>query len=160
MKRLMKKVLNLFVVPAYAARTTASDPLQKFKFSVAIPGLPTSIGFQKISGLTEETNVAEYNEGGTDFTMKMPGIMSVGEVVCERGEYADTNFHDLMHRTLTDMNLRNTVVITKKNRYGDVARVYKLANAWVSKWEGSEMDAGSDDVAIEKITIQFEYYLR
>ena len=60
---------------------------------------------------------------------------------------------------LTDSNLRNTVIIEILDRFGNTKRTYKLAEAWVSKWEGSDLDASSDDVAIEKLTVQFEYFL-
>ena len=60
---------------------------------------------------------------------------------------------------LTDSNLRNTVIIEILDRFGNAKRTYKLAEAWVSKWEGSDLDASSDDVAIEKLTVQFEYFL-
>ena len=55
--------------------------------------------------------------------------------------------------------MRNTIILEKLNRYGETVRTYKLAEAWVSKWEGGDSDASSDDVAIEKITIQFEHFL-
>ena len=83
----------------------------------------------------------------------------MGEVTAERGSYADTAFHDLFKQTLTNSSMRNTIIFEQLNRFGETVRTYKLAEAWVSKWEGSDADAGSDDVAIEKLTIQFEYFL-
>lgn len=65
----------------------------------------------------------------------------------------------LYKKVLTDSNLRNTVIIEILDRFGNTKRTYKLAEAWVSKWEGSDLDASSDDVAIEKLTVQFEYFL-
>jgi len=154
------KVLDVLTLKAHAmARTASADPLQKFKFRLTIPGLPTGIGFQKVSGLTHEINVTEYDEGGFDFTHKLPGKQKVGEVVAERGMYADTSFQKLLKSALTDANARNTVIFEQLDRFGATVRTYKLAEAWVSKWEGSDADASSNDVAIEKITIQFEYFL-
>lgn len=156
---MFKKLLGLIAINAFAARTTSIDPLQKFKFRLTVPGLPSGIGFQKVSGLTHEVGVTEYDEGGFDYTHKLAGRPKVGEVTAERGSYADSSFHDLMKRTLTDPSMRNTVIFEQLNRYGEAVRTYKLAEAWVSKWEGSDGDASSDDVAVEKLTIQFEYYL-
>lgn len=153
------KLLNHFFLKVHAVRTASQDPLQKFKFHINVPGLPTEIGFQRVSGLTDEVSVIEYAEGGTDYLMKIPGRRKVNEVTCERGQYSNSGFHALMMKTLTDKTLRNTVIITQYNRFGKSAVVHKLANAWVSKWEGSDLDAKSDDVAIEKLTLQFEYYL-
>lgn len=156
---MFNKLLNVIAKDAHAARTTSVDPLQKFKFRLTIPGLPSGIGFQKVSGLSHEVGVTEYDEGGFDYTHKLPGKPKVPEVTAERGSYADTSFHDLLKSTLTNPNLRNTVIFEQLNRFGETIRTYKLAEAWVSKWEGSDADASSDDVAIEKLTIQFEYYL-
>ena len=156
---MFKRLLGLVSINAFAARTTSVDPLQKFKFRLTIPGLPSGIGFQKVSGLTHEVGVAEYDEGGFDYTHKLPGREKVGEVTLERGSYADNSFHNLLKQTLTNPNLRNTIIIEQLNRFGEPARTYKLAEAWVSKWESSDFDASSDDVAIEKLTIQFEYFL-
>ena len=153
------KLLNKLFLNAHAVRTAAADPLQKFKFRITIPGLPTTMGFQKISGLSDEVSVIEYAEGGTDYMMKIPGRRKVNNVVCERGTYKNSGFHALMMKTLTDKNLRNTVIISQQTRFGEIAITHKLANAWISKWEGSDLDAKSDDIAFEKLTIEFEYYL-
>lgn len=156
---MFKKLLNLFTIKAHAARTTTVDPLQKFKFRLTIPGLPAGIGFQKVSGLSHEVGVTEYDEGAYEYTHKLAGRPKVGEVTAERGSYSDNSFHELFKQTLTNPNKRNTVIVEMLDRYGRTVRTYKLAEAWVSKWEGSDLDASSDDVAIEKLTIQFEYFL-
>lgn len=154
----MNIIKKLFMT-VHAARTASLDPLQKYRFRVTIPGLPSEIGFQTISGLSHEISVSEYSEGGYEYSHKLPGKPKVGEVTCEKGAYQDTSFVDLFKATLTNPNFRNTIVIEHLDRFGNVGRTYKLAEAWVSKWESSDLDASSDDVAIEKITIQYEYLL-
>lgn len=141
------------------ARTIANDPLQKFMFRVTVPGLPTGLGFQKVGGLTREVGVVEYLEGLYQYTHKLPGREKVSEVTLERGSYATKELEAQYKKVLTDSNLRNTVIIEILDRFGNTKRTYKLAEAWVSKWEGSDLDASSDDVAIEKLTVQFEYFL-
>ena len=133
--------------------------MQKYKFRLTVPGIPTEIGFQKVSGLTHEVGVAEYTEGGYDYAHKLPGKPKVGEVTLERGAYRDRMFEAMIKDTLTNPDMRGTVIIEHLDKYGEVARTYKLAEAWVSKWESSDLDSSSDDVAIEKITLQFEHFL-
>ena len=130
---MMKNILGLVSIKAFAARTTSVDPLQKFKFRLTVPGLPSGIGFQKVSGLTHEVGVTEYDEGGFDYTHKLPGRQKVGEVTAERGSYADNSFQNLLKQTLTNPSMRNTVIFEQLNRYGETVRTYKLAEAWVSK---------------------------
>lgn len=149
---------SIFLV-AHAARTSTLDPLQKYKFRLTIPGLPSEIGFQTVQGLNLEVGVTEYSEGGYDYAHKLPGKPKVGEVTCERGVYADSTLSSLIQTTLTNPDFRQTIIIEHLDRFGNAAKTYKLAEAWVSKWEGADLDASSDDVAIEKLTIQFEKYL-
>lgn len=156
---MLKNLFNLLSVRAFAQRTSVDDPLQKFNYRLLIPGLPSGIGFQKVSGLGEEVNVTTYAESGSDYDLKMPGRRKVSEITAERGEYADYSLRSLLKDALTSSNFRKTIIIQKLNRFGGVAKTYKLAEAWVSKWEGSDMDASSDDVSIEKVTIQFEHYI-
>lgn len=153
------KLTALVVKDVYAARTASLDPLQKYKFRLIIPGIPTEIGFEKVSGLTHEVGVAEYAEGGWDYSHKLPGKPKVGEITCERGAYRDRMFEVMIKETLTNPNMRGTVTIQHLDKYGEVSREYRLAEAWVSKWESSDLDATSDDVAIEKITMQYEHYM-
>ena len=142
------------------ARTFANDPLQKFMFRVTIPGLPAGIGFQKVGGLTREVGVVEYLEGLYEHTHKLPGREKVGEVTLERGAYATKELEDLYKKILNvDTATRSTVVIEILNRFGETKRTFTLEDAWCSKWEGSDLDATSDDVAIEKMTLQFERFL-
>ena len=147
------------IMKAFAARTISNDPLQKFMFRVTVPGLPAGMGFQKVGGLTREVGVTEYLEGLYQYTHKLPGREKVSEVTLEKGSYANKELEALYSKVLTDSNIRNTITIEILDRFGETKRTYKLAEAWVSKWEGSDLDASSDDVAIEKLTVQFEYFL-
>ena len=151
------KMDNL-VLMAHAARTSSEDPLQKFKFRVTIPGIPSQIGFQKVSGLSKEVNVVEYDESAFEYTHKLPGKTKFGEVTMERGMFSDSSMLDQM-KVIQDPDYRTTIIVQLMDRFGNVQRTWKLAEAWISKWEGSDFDATSDDVAIETITVQYEYML-
>jgi phage tail-like protein len=124
-----------------------------------MPGLPAGMGFQKVSGLSREIGVVEYDEGGYSHTHKLTGKEQGGEVTLEKGMFANTDLEEIYKRSLNNPDYRTTVIIEQLDKFGKVARSWTLAEAWVSKWEGSELDATSEDVAIESITIQFEYYL-
>lgn len=150
---------NKLFMKAHASRTVANDPLQKFMFRVSIPGLPKGLGFQKVGGLSREVGVVEYLEGLSQHTHKLPGREKVGEVTLEKGAYASNDLENYYKTVLGNKFARNTVVIEILDRFGNVKRTFKLAEAWASKFEASDLDATSDDVAIEKLTLQFEYFL-
>lgn len=155
----IKKLLLENSIKAYASRTASEDPLQQYSFRVIVPGLDGSIGFTSCSGVGFETEVVTYAEGSWDYIHKLSGRGSVPEITLERGEYSDTDFKDLAISVLHDDKYRGTIIIEHLDRTGAVARTYKLAEAWVSAWNASELNADSSDVAIESLTIQFEYYL-
>ena len=145
---------------AYAmARTIEADPLQSFMFKVSISGLPSGIGFQKVSGLNREVAVVEYLENMYEHTHKLPGRESVGEVTFERGMYADNYLQSIYESVFNNNNCRNTVVIQVCDRFGNIRREFQLAECWFSKYECADLDATSDDVIIETLTMQFEHFL-
>lgn len=158
---MIKNLLSKVATPVSASRSVKKDPLQKFMFEVSIPGMPT-MGFQKVDGLEREIAVVEYFEGMAQHAYKLTGRESVGEVTLERGVYGDNVDNamlDYFKKTLTNPACRSTVTIRLKDRFGATRKTYKLAECWASKWEGTDADASSDDVAIETLTLQFEYFL-
>ena len=140
-------------------RTVANDPLQAYKFRVSLPGLPTGLGFTNANGLSKEIGVVEYHEGGYNNTHKIPGKEEVGEVTLEKGMFATKEMEEIYKKSLTKEDFRTTVTIELLDKFGKSARTWTLAEAWVSAWEGADLDATSEDVAMESITVQFEYYI-
>lgn len=141
------------------ARSRVNDPLLKHKYLVSIPGLPNGMGFSKVSNLKRELGVVEYSEGGYSHVHKLVGKEKVEAITLERGMFKGTEMEALYKKSLSDPNFRTTVTITLQDNQGTAQRTWKLAEAWVSSWEGTDFDSSSEDVAIEKITIEFEYYL-
>ena len=125
----MKNLLKKLITEVRAARTIDQDPLQSFMFKVSISGLPSGVGFQKVGGLNREVAVVEYLENMYEHKHKLPGRESVGEII----QVCD--------------------------RFGNVRREFQLAECWFSKYELADLDATSDDVVIETLTMQFEYFL-
>lgn len=153
-------MLKKLFMTAHAARTASLDPLQKYRFRVIIPSISAEIGFTTVSGLNLEIGVAEYSEGGYPYAHKLPGKPKVGEVTCEKGMYVGSqDMYNLVKSTLTNGDFRQTVIIQHLTRDGEVGIEYKLAECWASKWETGGLDASSDDVAMETLTLQYEYML-
>ena len=158
----MNKLYNMFkglALNAMASRTIEADPLQSFMFRVSIPGLPTGVGFQKVGGLSREVAVVEYLENMYEHTHKLPGRETVGEITFERGAYADDYLQTQYETVFHNNACRSTVVIQICDRFGNVRREFQLAECWFSKYELGDLDATSDDVIIETLTMQFEYFL-
>lgn len=159
MNKFAEILKDVITTKAHALRTIEQDPLQSFMFKVQIAGLPTGVGFQKVGGLSREVAVVEYLENMYDHAHKLPGRESVGEVTFERGMYADNYLQTMYETVFNNNNARNTVVIQVCDRFGNVRREFQLAECWFSKYEVGDLDATSDDVIIETLTMQFEYFL-
>ena len=159
MNKFAQILKSVATTKAYAVRTAEQDPLQSFMFRVQIAGLPTGVGFQKVAGLSREVAVVEYLENMYDHMHKLPGRESVGEVTLERGMYADDYLQTLYEAVLKNPHIRSTVTIQVLDRFGNVRREFQLAECWFSKYECGDLDATSDDVIIETLTMQYEYFL-
>jgi len=137
------------------SRSYSADPLLKYKFQIGIPGLPAGFGFQKISGLSRELDVTEYNEGGFGTTHKLVGMEKFSAVTAEKG-LISSDLYALYKKAATNKDYRGVITISLLDREGAIKRTWTLNEAWISKWEGPDLDSGSSDVAIEKITIEYE----
>lgn len=142
------------------ARTTISDPLLKYKYTVTIEGLPTVLGFSKVSGLKRDITTIEYAEGGSKHTRKLQGKEKVEPITLERGIYAGSNeLYGQYQKTFNNPDNRTTVTISLLDKVGAVARTWILGEAWFKMWESPELDAVSEEVAVEKVTVEFEYFV-
>jgi len=156
---MLKTILNKMIMKVHAVRSVANDPLNKYKFRVTIPGLATGIGFQKVSGLKREMGILEYSEGGYSAVRKMKGKEKIEPIVLERGMFADKDLQQLYVDSLSSATSRTTITIELLDKQDTTARTWTLGEAWVKSWEGSDLDAMSEDVAIEKIIVEAEYYI-
>jgi phage tail-like protein len=161
MKHFAEILKDALTTKAYAARTFSADPLMSFKFRVAISGIPSSLGFQKVGGLSREKEVVEYLEGMMDHAHKLPGRETVGEVTFERGMYPnDDNLINAYKAVFDSADAsRSDVTINVCDRFGTIRKTFQLAECWFSGYEIADLDATSSDVLIETLTMQFESFL-
>lgn len=159
---IFKQVCSAFVVEAHAVRTFIADPLQSYKFQLSISGIPATVGFSKVGGMSREYEVVEYLENMFDYTHKLPGREKVGEVTFERGMYAgDETLWDAFKyvATMGPSGTRRDCTLNVLDRWGNVRRTFQLAECWFSKFETGDFDASSSEVIIETLTMQFENFL-
>ena len=150
-------IKNVIETKAYAdPRTLEADPLMGFRFRVSIDNSSDNImGFQKVGGISKELAVIDYFENTYDYAHKLPGRQSVGEVTFEKGMYADKKFADYYENLLKDKK-RHTVTVGIYDRFGTLKRTFTFNDCWFSKYEVADLDATSDDVLIETLTMPSE----
>lgn len=133
------------------------DPLRGFNFEVQIDNT-TVAGFRECSGLTFDTDPVEYREG-TDRPLhvrKLTGLRKFQNIVCKRG-VTDSQVLWLWYKNVLNgkNDRRNGAIILKDEEHKDVVR-WNFENGWITKWEGPQLNATSNDVAIESIEIAVE----
>jgi phage tail-like protein len=125
---------------------------------IKIDGLELGTGFfRSVGGLSAETEVVDYREGGVaDFTRKLPGRTKWPNLVLKRGFSADRQLWDWHQTVVAGKPVLRSGSILVYDEEGALVRTFKFKNGWPCKWEGPELDASKNEVAIETIEIAHE----
>jgi phage tail-like protein len=129
-----------------AART---DPLLAFRFEVRLGDLPVG-GFSECGGLQVETEVHDYQEGGLNTNLRR---------FVTRTRHANLIFKaGIVDRVLWDWHAevvrgrfrrRSGTVAVRDPSGGRVLAEWHFSDAFPCKWQGPELNAGQNAVAVE-----------
>lgn len=153
-----------------------NDPLGNFRFVLEL-GFLQAAGFSECTGLTLETKVYEYREGGRNgHALKFPDAGSVGTVTLKRGIVAGPAA-DVLYRWQRDVmtgafdpaenpnqrpgdpnqDLDNKVTVVLLDETGQhPLRRWRLVRPFPTKWTGPELKAAGSEVAIETLELACE----
>ena len=142
--------------------TSRFDPYKNFKFRVMIDGKPVA-GVTKVTLPSVKRSVPE-NVAPKNKKDNSPGSIKFEPVTLERGVTHDPEFANwakttVMKRSGPDTKLkdiRKDISIELYDEKGKLAASYKLTNAWISKFESSDLNAKANEVAIETIELQHD----
>ena len=121
--------------------------------------------FRKCSGIESETETIEYKEATKDGKMiirKVPGAMKWSDITMERRIDDTTSLWEWRKQVIEgdiDAARRNGSIVAKNSKMEEVAR-WNFEAGWPSKWTGADFDAGSNEVATEKVIITHEGLIR
>jgi len=159
------------------ADVTMADPFRSFKFSVVVNGAGNAqIGFQKVSGLKESSDVVEYREGNQPvWKMKLPGLTNYDPVTLTKGATnnnflfawregvarygSDGGIGDGVPAGAERTGFRRTVDISlydKGEPNTKPVRQWRLHLAWPSELSVSDLNAEGSEVLIETLVLQHE----
>jgi phage tail-like protein len=115
--------------------------------------------FTGCSGLAINTNVIEFNETTADgriVVRKRPGHTTYDDIVLKRGFSKSKAITD-WHKGVLDgvIERQNGSIIVYDSTGTEVDR-WNFEAGWPSRWSASDLDASSDDVMIEELTITHE----
>lgn len=145
------------------ATTTTSmehNPVVAYLFGLEVDG--QEIGyFSNLTGLGQENAVVEHKQKTKDGKMtirKVPGQLSWDDITLKRGVTSGKDLWDwrqLVVQGKVDEARKNGSIIVYDHEMSKLAS-WKFTNGWPSKWSGGDLDAGSDDVFTEELTIVHE----
>jgi phage tail-like protein len=132
------------------------DPFDDFNYKVEIDGIVRA-AFQQCSGFDSTIDVIEHREGGENTTLrKLPGLTKYSNIVLKWGMTDDMELYT-WHRdaVIGRMERRNGSIILLDREGNETAR-WNFYNAWPTKYDGPDLNAEGNDVAIETLELAHE----
>lgn len=156
-----------------ARRTT--DPILSYRFVLEL-GFVQVAGFSECTGLSLETKIMEYKEGGRNAgPLKFPEGGAVGNITLKRGIVPGPNVDALLkwqldvmrgdfdsndnpnkRKASPDEDLDKRCAIVIQDEAGQELRRWNLTRALPAKWLGPDLKAAVSDVAIETLELACE----
>lgn len=134
-----------------------STPYGQYNFLVEIEGIEAA-GFSEVSGLSIETEIIEYREGGMreNARIKLPGLTKYANVTLKRGFAGSLALYEWL-RTSTDGNddPRSVAIILLNEAREEVLRA-RLRRARIVKFTMGPLNAKGAEVAIEELVLAHE----
>ncbi len=132
------------------------DPYKNFRFLVEIDGIQQA-GFSECSGFGSEVEVIEYREGGEPTAVrKLPGRARFPNITLKWGVTDARELYEWHRAVLQGQIQRKQGSIILLDDEGNPRVRWNFFEAWPSKWEGPDLCAQGNDVAIETLVITCE----
>jgi phage tail-like protein len=133
------------------------DPYKNFNFLVEIDGINVA-AFCEVSGLVSTTEVIEYRNGSdrVNTVRKLPGLTKYENIVLRRGVTKDNQLW-LWRRAIeqgTPDRRSGTIVLLDDER--NPVKRWHFTEGWPAKFDGPDLNAKGNDVAIETLEIAHE----
>jgi phage tail-like protein len=131
------------------------DPCLGFRFLVEIEGL-IEAGFSEVSGLQSRIETEAYREGGVnDFVHQLPTGAQYTNLTLKKGvvDYNLLQWHrKAVNGDIQRKNLR-LVILDEK---GVEAQAWEVRDAFPVQWQGPELRADQDSVAVEAVELSHQ----
>ena len=128
------------------------DPVPELRFKVQLPGVDLG-RFRECTGLAAEIEVKDYNEGGVnDRVHKLPTRMKYPNLVLKRGVTYEDALLKWLWKTQHETQ-RVAVTVSLMGPDGKPVRQWAFADAFPVKWQGPNLNAGSNQIATETLEI-------
>jgi phage tail-like protein len=134
------------------------DPFRNSRFKLEILGIEQA-GFSECTGLESTTDAVDYREGTDPATMrKLPGLTKHGNITLKWGVTDSDEIWEwrklVVDGKSKEASRNGSIVILDEEGTEQVR--WNFRRAWPSKYKAADMNAKSNDVAIDTLEITFE----
>lgn len=131
------------------------DPYLGFRFLVEIEGL-IEAGFSEVSGLQSQIETEAYREGGVnDFVHQLPTGAQYTNLTLKKGVVDHTLLQWHRNAVHGDIQHKSLRVVILDNQ-GIEAQAWEVKDAFPVQWQGPELRADQDAVAVEAIELSHQ----
>ncbi len=134
-----------------------------FHFSVMITvrGIPfPDIHFQEVSGLNVDITTTELKEGGENrFKHQLPEIPKYNNLILKRGLITGSALFKWCQKAITTFDFDPAfIIISLLNSQHLPLVTWNVIDAFPVRWQTSNFNAETNDLAIETIEMAYKYY--
>ena len=144
---------------------SAQKPRPTNHFRLTLAGREAVGQFREVSGLDCESEIIEQKEvdaNGNPVIIKVNGNLKWSNIELKRG--VDVNKALWEWRTQVETGkldeARTDCILELLDYDGSPIAAYNIRQAWPSKYTGVSMNAGSNEIAVEAITLSHEGFER
>jgi|SRR5882757_6139350 len=142
--------------PAAAPMNTFIDPYRAYNFKMNILGV-TEAHFTEVSNMEIKVNPIAYREGGGQVVHYVPGYVEYGTITLRYGLTKSRELWDwFMSGVKGKVERKNVSIILLDADSTTPVMQWNLNQAWPTHWRGSMLNALSQEVAIESLTLVCE----
>jgi phage tail-like protein len=143
----------------------AEVPRPTSYFRLQVGGREAAGQFREVSGLDAENEIIEHKEvdkTGRTRTKKVPGILKWSNIELKRGVDIDKGLWEWRYdvETKGPDEVRTDCTLELLDYDNTPIATYTILQAWPSKYTGAAMNAGSNEVAVEAVTLAHEGFKR
>jgi phage tail-like protein len=144
---------------------SAQKPRPTNHFRLQVGGKEAIGQFREISGLDTESEIVEQKEvdaNGRQVTIKVSGGDKWSNIELKRGVDVDKGLYE-WRRMVEDKGpdgARTDCTLELLDYDGSPIATYTITQAWPVKYTGVAMNAGSNEIAVEGITLAHEGFKR
>src|SRR5215510_7769114 len=134
------------------------DPYRNFRFLLEIDGI-VQAGFSECPIPDTTSDVVEYREGNElPWARKLPGLTKWGNITLKWGATDSLELYDWRKQVEQGKmkDARRKVAIIVQDEEGIPAARWEFDSAWPSKYDGPDLTAKGNDVAVETLEIVHE----